>query len=361
MRIPDLPSPSLLIDANLVQQNIREMIRVAGSPDRLRPHCKTHKMKEIILLELEQGIRKHKCATLAEAEMLAECGVPDILLAYNVVGPNIERVVRLLEHWPEVRFACLADHAQPLAELSLAISRAGKTVEVLLDLDVGMQRTGIAIGSAAVELYAQIGALPGIRAGGLHAYDGHNHASDLAERQHISHEVWHAVAGLRQQIAARGLPVPRLVMGGTPSFACFAAMPDPAIELSPGTLVLHDVGYGSRYPDLHFQPAAKVMTRVVSLPAPHRLTLDVGHKAIAADPPASSRMTFTDLPDAVLIKHNEEHLVIETSSAARFQPGDILFAWPTHICPTCALHKEAYVVEGENVVATWQVASRNRV
>ena len=138
-------------------------------------------------------------------------------------------------------------------------------------------------------------------------------------------------------------------------------MNDSTLELSPGTIVLHDAGYARHYPDLKFTPAARLMTRVISRPAANRMTLDLGHKAIAADPPAGQRMTFPALPDAIAVMHNEEHLVLETAEAERFQPGDILFAWPTHICPTCALHKEVYAVEDEQVIGTWQLASRDRV
>src|SRR6476619_891295 len=128
MHIHDLLSPSLLIYPDLVQQNTAAMIRVAGSAQRLRPHCKTHKLREIIAMQLAQGITKHKCATLMEAEMLAECGVKDILLAYNVVGPNIDRVVRLLQRWPEVQFACTGDDPRPVAALGQAVNAIGRTV-----------------------------------------------------------------------------------------------------------------------------------------------------------------------------------------------------------------------------------------
>src|SRR5215208_7063342 len=100
MNVNELLSPSLLVYPKLIEQNLDAMIRVAGSAQRLRPHCKTHKMREVVAMQLARGITKHKCATLMEAEMLADCGVKDILLAYNVVGPNIARVVRLLERWP---------------------------------------------------------------------------------------------------------------------------------------------------------------------------------------------------------------------------------------------------------------------
>lgn len=361
MHIHDLLSPSLLVYPKLIERNTDSMIRIAGSPARLRPHCKTHKMREVIQLQLARGITKHKCATLMEAEMLAECGVKDILLAYNVVGPNIDRVVRLLQRWPDVQFACTGDDPRPVAALGKAVSAIGRTVEVLLDIDVGMHRTGVAPGPKAIELYRTFARTPGIKPGGLQAYDGHNHQHPLEERRAAAQAVWKIASDLRDELEKNDLPVPRIVCGGTPTFSCFAEIQDRAIELSPGTITLHDAGYGGNFPDLPFEPAAKLLTRVISRPAPDRLTLDLGHKAVAGDPPAGRRVFFPDLPDAKAVLHNEEHLVLETPLAEKYQPGDALLAIPTHVCPTCALHKEAYAVEGDEVVGTWKVASRDRL
>src|SRR5262249_9599481 len=155
---------------------------IAGGPGRLRPHVKTHKTREVARLELDAGITKHKCATLAEAEMLAGCGAPDVLLAYNLVGPNCGRMAKLARAYPQCRFAVVADHPVPIRELSDAMSPTGQKVDVLLDLDIGQHRTGVAPGAAAVALYELIAKLPGLRPGGLHIYDGHNHQENLAER-----------------------------------------------------------------------------------------------------------------------------------------------------------------------------------
>jgi D-serine deaminase-like pyridoxal phosphate-dependent protein len=361
MRIQDLLSPSLLVYPRIIERNLDAMIRTAGSPDRLRPHCKTHKMREIVAMQLARGISRHKCATLAEAEMLADCGITDILLAYNVVGPNIPRVVRLLERWPSVRFACTGDHPAPVAALGAAVAALGRTVEVLLDLDIGMHRTGIAAGPEALKLYQSFARTAGIRPGGLHVYDGHNHQQALADRQAAAREAWRIAAAFRDELERADLPVPRVVCGGTPTFPVFAEIQDRAIELSPGTIILHDCGYGGNFPDLPFEPAAKLLTRVISRPTHDRLTLDLGHKSVAGDPPAGRRVFFPDLPEAKAVLHNEEHLVLETPLAERYQPGDALLAIPTHICPTCALHKEVYAVEGDEVIGTWRVASRDRV
>jgi D-serine deaminase-like pyridoxal phosphate-dependent protein len=168
------------------------------------------------------------------------------------------------------------------------------------------------------------------------------------------------VLQFRDELLAAGWPVPRLVCGGTPTFPVYAPKDDPTIELSPGTCVFWDCGYGKRFPDLHFTPAAVLLTRVVSRPTPDRVTLDLGYKAVASDPPAGKRVTFPDLPDAEAVLQNEEHLVLQTAEAARFQPGDELWAIPTHICPTTALHKQAYVVSEGRVIDRWDVASRDR-
>jgi D-threonine aldolase len=137
-------------------------------------------------------------------------------------------------------------------------------------------------------------------------------------------------------------------------------MTDPAIELTPGTCVLWDAGYGELFSDLKFRPAALLLTRVVSRPTADRLTLDLGTKAVASDPPLGKRVVFPDLPDARQVIHNEEHLVLETARAADFQPGDELLAIPRHICPTSALYKEMFVVSEGRIIGQWPVTARDR-
>jgi D-serine deaminase-like pyridoxal phosphate-dependent protein len=354
-------TPAVVVFRDLVEQNLKEMLRIAKRPDRLRPHCKTHKMREIVAMQLAAGITKHKCATLAEAEMLATAGVKDIFLAYNPVGPNIARVVQFAEKFPDVRLMVTADHPAPIAQLGAAAAAAGKTIEVLLDLNTGQNRTGIVPGPQAVEIYRLLATTKGLKPGGFHLYDGQNHQKDLAERTAAVHACWQAASDLRDECQRNDLPVPRIVSGGTGSFPIFAAIDDPAMEVSPGTIIFHDAGYGETFPDLNFTPAALLLTRVISRPASDRVTFDLGYKAVASDPPAGNRLRLPDLPDAQAVLQNEEHLVVQTAQAERFQPGDETLAIPRHICPTCALHKSVYVVSGGRVVDQWQVAARDRV
>src|SRR5262249_24922940 len=199
------------------------------------------------------------------AEMLAGCGVRDVLLAYNLVGPNCGRMARLAKAYPDCRFSVVADHAEAVRALSNALHTAGQTVEILLDLDVGQHRTGIAPGDEAVALYELIDRSPGLRPGGLHVYDGHNHQESLAERERAVRELLGPVLELRGQLDRKGLPTPRVVAGGTPTFPIFARLDLPGLECAPGTCFLHDHGYGSRFADLSgFMPAALLLTRVIS-------------------------------------------------------------------------------------------------
>jgi D-serine deaminase-like pyridoxal phosphate-dependent protein len=353
-------TPAMVVFRDLVEKNIDEMIRVARGADRLRPHCKTHKIREVIELEIARGITRHKAATLAEVEMLALAGAKDIFLAYNLVGPNIARSVEFLRQFPNVNFAVTADHPTPIAALGRAMSEAGRSIGVLLDMDTGLHRTGAEPGPAAAQLYRLISQTPGLRAEGLHLYDGHNHQTPIDERREAVLGGWKLVAQFRDELVHEGLTVPRIVCGGTGSFPIFASLEDPAVELSPGTCVLHDWGYSQVFPDLRFTPAALLLTRVISRPTPTRVTLDLGYKAVASDPPAGNRLLFPDVPDAKAVLQNEEHLVLETPRADEFQPGDELFAIPRHICPTSALHKQVYVISGGQLVGRWSVIARDR-
>ena len=356
----EIITPALVIFRELVEQNIERMLTIAGGPSRMRPHCKTHKTREVAQMLLARGVWKHKCATFAEAEMLAETGAEDIVLAYHLVGPNIARAVRFVERFPNVELAVLADAEQPVADLSSGMAEAGRSIGVLLDVDTGQHRTGLPVGERAKRLYHRIANSPGLNAAGFHIYDGHQHQRSREARRAAIDVEWNRVIAMRDALVGEGMRVPCLVAGGTGSFPVYAEKEDPAIELSPGTCVFHDAGYTEKFPDLEFTPAALLLSRVISRPTANRVTLDLGYKAVASDPPAGTRLVIPDLPDAKQVLQNEEHLVIETSRADEFRPGDELLAIPYHICPTSALHKELFVVAGGKLVDRWQVASRDR-
>lgn len=352
-----VPSPALILFPDRVDGNLRRMIALAGDPARLRPHLKTHKLPQLVARQAELGITKCKCATIAEAEMAAVSGSSDVLLAVQPVGPNVARFLGLMRAFPLVKFSTIADDEGVLLALNSAAIAAGTIVEVVLDLDVGQHRTGVAPGRPALELYRRIASLPGLRPGGLHAYDGHLHQRDPGERAAAADAVAGQVEALRAGLLGQGMAVPRVVLGGTPTFPMHARRGD--VECSPGTCVLWDAGYAANYPDLDFLQAAALLTRVISRPAPNRLCLDLGHKAVASEMP-HPRVIFPALPGAKPVAHNEEHLVLETPRAAEFPVGSVLYGVPWHICPTVALHDRVHIATGARVTAEWPVTGRPR-
>jgi D-serine deaminase-like pyridoxal phosphate-dependent protein len=360
--VSEIYTPALVFYKDLIERNVQQAVSLVGDPKRLRPHVKTHKTREITRLALAAGITKHKCATIAEAEMLASCGVSEVFLAYTVVGPNCARIGRLLVEYPNCSFAVACDHPAAARELSATLSKAGLHVEVLLDLDVGMHRTGIEPGPGAVTLYELIEQLPGLEPGGFHVYDGQNNQETFEERSAAVKRLLDPVLELRGKLESKGLPVPRVITGGTPTFPVWARMSLPGLECSPGTCFLHDFNYGSRYGDIgQFTPAALLLTRVVSRPTKDRVTFDLGYKAVASDPPAGKRLKLLDVASYEPVLQNEEHFTISTPEAERFSPGDVAFAVPAHVCPTCAMHREALVVEDGRVTERWEIAARDRV
>ena len=358
---PDrLPSPCLLVFEEVVRDNLAAMIRIGGSTDRLRLHAKTHKMAAIIRLEESLGFHKHKCATIAEAEMIAEAGGRDILIAYPLVGPNIVRLIALIRGYPGATFRAIVDHPGPAAELGAAARSLERPISTLVDLEIGMGRTGIVPGEEAIALYRQVANDPGLQPDGLHAYDGHIRDPDPVAREEAAIQGLRPVLELRDHLIGLGHPVPKLVVGGTPTFPIHARSPQQGLECSPGTTTLHDAGYATRFPDLPFTPAALLLTRVVSHPRPGRITLDLGHKAVAADPDGD-RLMLPGLPGARFIGQSEEHLVVEGHNMGSIPQGTALLAIPMHICPTVALHSKAYVVREGRVIDEWEVTARDRI
>lgn len=349
-------SPSLLLYPDRIEANLRQMVRIAGGTERLRPHVKTHKLGEIVRMQLNLGISKFKCATIAEAEMVAAAGAMDVLLAHQPTGPNILRLLDLNRKYSECRFSTIADDAGIVDELSDAFNGLGIQLPVYLDVDCGMHRSGIVPGSAAAAIYKRLVDSEGLEAAGLHVYDGHNNALDFDERKRLCDEEFSHIANFKEQLEKEGLAVPNMVAGGTPTFPVHAKCMDR--ECSPGTTVLWDFGY-ERYSDLDFQVAAVLLTRVISKPSSDCLCLDLGHKAVAPDKP-QPRVKLYDLPDAVPQLHSEEHLTVETSFAERYSVGDCCYAVPVHICPTVALHDEVLIVRNGKVEESWAVEARRR-
>ncbi len=350
-------TPALMYYKDLIERNTERTIRVAGGAQRLWPHVKSHKMEAVIRIQLGLGIQRFKCATVAEAEMVARCGAPHILIAYPLIGPNIVRFLALRAKYPDSAFYAIGDDEGQLRLLSdAAVASGGGSVLTLLDINMGMNRTGVPLPRAAA-LYRAAAALPGLSMAGLHAYDGHNHQNDFAERREAALPGTEAVHALCQTLRAERLPCALLIAGGTPSFPIHAAYDD--VYLSPGTVFLADYRYAEDLADLELTPAVAIMTRVVSHPADGLFTIDLGSKGISQDMPG--RGVLLGVPGAAALFQSEEHWVYQMENGAPPPDiGTVLYVIPMHVCPTNALYPFAHVVEGGRVVDRWVVTARDR-
>ena len=353
-----LDSPALVFYPERIAENIVRLKNSINDISRLRPHVKTHKNAEITRMMIEAGISKFKCATIAEAEMLGMCKAPDVLLAYQPVGPKISRFIGLIKSYPDTHFSCLCDNAVSLKAIAAAAVTAGLQLDLFLDLNVGMNRTGIVPDDQAVLLYQQIDAEPGVHARGLHAYDGHIHDDSLELRKEKWQEALNGILYVNQEIIAAGLAKPVIVAGGTPTYPLYASFDD--VECSPGTFILWDKGYQDAFEEQEYLTAALVVTRVISLNGPASLTVDLGHKSVAAENELQRRVYFLNAPKAKMTGQSEEHLVLEAGAGHGFQIGDVLYGLPIHICPTVALYGTAALVSNHQVKGEWKIISRDR-
>lgn len=356
--INELDSPALVVFPERVKHNIQLAISMIGDAGRLRPHIKTNKSKEVTALMMQAGISKFKCATIAEAEMLAQCHAKDVLLAYQPLGPKLKRFVSLIKNYPGTKFSCLTDHADAAKEQSRVFSANNISAPVYIDLNVGMNRTGISPDKNALELYQICYSLPGIKTEGLHAYDGHIREKDFDLKKQKCDAAFDAVLSLKEMILKEGLPVNSVIVGGSPTFSVHCKRKD--IECSPGTFVYWDKGYMDLCSEQKFLPAAVLVTRIISLPASGRVCTDLGHKSVASENEISKRIFFLNAENLRPVGQSEEHLVLETDADHPYKTGDVLYGLPYHICPTVALYERVHIIIDGMVSDEWKNVSRDR-
>lgn len=353
-----IDTPVLVIYRQRVVENILTAISMIGDVNRLRPHVKTHKSIEVAALQMNAGINKFKCATIAEAEMLGMAEAPDVLLAYQPAGPKLKRFIELIKKYPSTKFSCLVDNFQSIKMISDHAMENSVQIDVYIDLNVGMNRTGIQPGNIALELYRTCKKSGGIEPEGLHAYDGHIRSTDITERTIQCDKAFEAVLSMQEQLTKEGFPMPVIIAGGSPSFPVHAKKN--GRECSPGTFVYWDKGYSDSFTEQHFLPAALVITRVISLPAKRKLCLDLGHKSTAAENSLDKRVWFLNAPALKFVSQSEEHLVVESTEDHHYKVGDILYGMPYHICPTVALYERTLVAENNEVTSEWRNIARDR-
>jgi D-serine deaminase-like pyridoxal phosphate-dependent protein len=349
-------TPALVLYRERITKNIASAVKLVEDPVRLRPHVKTNKISEVCTLMLDAGISKFKCATIAEAEMLAMINAKDVLLAYQPVGAKVERFIALVKNYPATTFGCLVDSKTHANLLSEKCGWAGISIGVFIDINVGMNRTGIHP-SDVFDLHVHIQSLPNIYVRGLHGYDGHIRDSNVDSRKEHSDECYGSVAEIAQKIKDAFDQDLVIVSGGSPTFPVHAARQN--IECSPGTFVFWDGGYKNRFPDEPFDFAALVITRVISVISKTSICVDLGHKSVAAEMPFP-RVYFLNAQGATEASQSEEHLVLTVEDSSLFNLGDVLYGVPVHICPTVALHETALVVENNEIVDEWNVIARKR-
>jgi 3-hydroxy-D-aspartate aldolase len=362
-----IDSPSLLVYKARVAANIQKMIELAGGPDALFVHIKTNKTPEIVQMMLDADIQKFKCATIAEAEMVCMAGGKFLIIAHQLVGPKIERLIQLRQKYPDVRIASLVDDAQVAQQMNDLFGQHHLKADLLMDINNGMDRSGFQVVTAAqaqqaADFYQTLHQLPHLRCLGLHVYDGHVREADFEARKAKLDAGFEAVKMLLGYIKNAQLPNPMVVAGGTPAFTAHVQRVEDInnIVYSPGTCVLWDWGYGDALIEQPFEYAALILTRVISKPAEGILAIDMGHKAVAAENPIQKRIRFLNLSDYELIGQSEEHGVLRVKDWKNIHVGDVLYGVPYHICPTVNLYEEMQVVENQTVTQTWQVLARRR-
>ncbi|MES2003184.1 MAG: D-TA family PLP-dependent enzyme [Bacteroidota bacterium] len=351
-----IDSPALVIYPDRIKENIQRLIEMAGAAERLRPHVKTNKIAEVCKLMKDAGITKFKCATIAEAEMLAGIDAHDVLLAHQPVGPKAGRLLQLVMNFRATHFSCIIDNFSTAATLSELFQKNNLQLPVFIDLNIGMNRSGCKP-EAALTLYKQAQSLTGIKIIGLHAYDGHIRDTDLSERNRQSDEAFAKVDWLVKEITSLNPTPMQIVVGGSPSFPTHTKRK--AVQFSPGTFVFWDWGYKHIVPDEPFEYAALVITRVVSIIDQTTICTDLGHKSVAAENPLP-RVHFLNAPDANPISQSEEHLVVNVPDSSVWKVGDTWYGVPVHICPTVALYDNATVILNHQQTDCWRVIARAR-
>lgn len=356
--IDTIDSPALVIYPDRVKKNIELLVSMINDISRLRPHVKTHKTKEAALMQMEAGIKKFKCATIAEAEMLGSINAPDVLLAYQPIGPKADRFIALIKKYPDTKFSCLVDDGEAAKAIATKASNAEIVIPVYIDLNIGMNRTGIFPDQRAIDLYKLCSSIKGINSVGLHAYDGHIHDKDFDTRKKKCDEAFAKAEKVKEEITKAGIPEPIIIAGGSPTFPIHAKRKN--IECSPGTFIYWDAGYQQGLAEQAFLPAALVITRVISHPAENIFCTDLGHKSNAAEKDLDHRVRFLNATEVKFIGQSEEHLVMQTDQTDHYKVGDVLYGVPFHICPTCALYERALIVENGKVNGEWRIIGRDR-
>jgi D-serine deaminase-like pyridoxal phosphate-dependent protein len=324
-------TPALLLDFDALRHNIDTMATFFASRRcRLRPHFKSHKCTHIARMQMEAGAVGMTCAKLGEAEVLADAGIQDILIANEIIGPL--KIGRLMALCARANLMVSADSAENIRMLSTHAAAAGVTLRVLVEVDIGMGRCGAAPGQPAADLAALVASLPGLKFEGLQGYEGH--CVDLRDAVEV-----HIVSG-----------------GGTGTYD-INGNTDGIDEVQAGSYAAMDWWYTDIRPE--FRQAMTILTTVVSHTKPRIAIIDVGRKGIGAEwgPP---RLKNPE-DGRVLSYTSEEHMTIELTGDRKINLGDRIEIIPSHGCTTSNLYREFVVHQNGQVIATWPIEGSGKL
>lgn len=355
--VDTLDTPALVFYEEKIRRNIARMGEILGGFGRLRPHIKTHKCREILDLQLAAGISRVKCATPKEVRFAAEAGVEDILLAYPIVGPLARRAASLQKEFSSAALTVLVDHPDQVSLLAEACTHEGVELGAMVDVNSGMNRTGIAAGDDAVPLAELIEKTKGLRFAGLHSYGSPPAPGGPDEREPVYRAALRTVIATRRALERAGVPVPKVIAGNSLDFE-LAAGTEGIDEVSPGTWILWDKGYENALPG-RLAYGALVLGRVISRPVPTLFAVDAGYKSLSADP-AIPHGEVLSVPGSEVVGRWEEHLLVRLAApSAAPAVGTVVYIIPVHVCSTVNLWDEALVVNGKGqVTGRWAIAAR---
>ncbi len=356
-----LETPSVVVDLDVVEANVRRMAdRARKAGVRLRPHAKTHKIPELARLQLAAGAAGISLAKIGEAEVFAAAGFEDVFLAYPVVGA--EKARRLLALSDRMRLAIGADSVEGAASVGSVFHGAGRRIDVLLKVDCGYHRIGVAP-EKAPEAALRLAELPGIALRGLFTHAGHAYLARTPEAvEGIARAEGEILAGAAEAVRAAGLPVAEVSVGSTPTARAAMAVRG-VTECRPGNYVYHDASQVSLGTCTVEDCAMTVIATVVSVPAPDRAVLDCGSKTLSSDTlrPEGPGHGWILGRRSRIEKLSEEHGVVRVEPGESFRVGERVRVLPNHACVVSNLHDRVTLVRGERVEGEWTVAARGRV
>lgn len=333
---PQLPNepvatPCFVILEDGVKHNLRATAHACGGIERLMPHVKTHRATWITELCIAQGVTAFKCATTAEVEMVLAAGAKKATWSYPTVNPvNVQRFVDCASQYPDAHITGLVDSDRGLEVWRNVLRDAPKNIDLRVDLDPGLHRTGVPMDATAVKLARAVHGIG--RLAGWHIYDGHVKGT-REERQAQVDAIADQVRALQAALAKEGIKTDAIA-GGSYTFNLWPH--DLAVYVSPGSWTYSSAQHDIELADLGWVPAAFVLSTVIST-HPGTATLDAGVKAISPDKPLPERFRWEQ---GKIVLMNEEHAVVESRDLA---VGDRLFLMPMHACTTAYLYSDALV------------------